>query len=239
MQKTLFCVQRHKTVQTDHIILHCILGRTSASCSLLSLNAQVIIPSYFKKSSSFFTFSYVSFVGRGSPSAGAARTAGAGGSPCLLPPQAARPQVGGDEHGAPEYQQNQNQQGAVPEKGLRQEEDDGVGPPVKEPVGLSREKQSMEHHKGPLEVQGRQTAHREKDRRQSGRGPEAGTVPQRGGRDQLFPPAHGNRTARTSAERTSTPRSSRKRARTSAKWAAPSGEAGRTPAAKSGRSPRQ
>lgn len=89
------------------------------------------------------------------------------------------------------YQQKQNQQGAVPEKGLRQEEDDGVGPPVKEPVGLSREKQSMEHHKGPLEVQGRQTAHREKDRRQSGRGPEAGTVPQRGGRDQLFPPAHG------------------------------------------------
>ena len=92
---------------------------------------------------------------------------------------------------AKEYQQKQNQQGAVPEKGLRQEEDDGVGPPVKEPVGLSREKQSMEHHKGPLEVQGRQTAHREKDRRQSGRGPEAGTVPQRGGRDQLFPPAHG------------------------------------------------
>ena len=42
-----------------------------------------------------------------------------------------------------------------------------------------------------------------------------------------------------SPERTSTPRSSRKRARTSAKWAAPSGEAGRTPAAKSGRSPRQ
>ena len=65
MQKTLFCVQRHKTVQTDHIILHCILGRTSASCSLLSLNAQVIIPAYFKKSSPFFTFSYVSFVGRG------------------------------------------------------------------------------------------------------------------------------------------------------------------------------
>ena len=149
--------------------------------------------SLFQKVKPFFHIFVRFLCGEGSPSAGAARTAGAGGSPCLLPPQAARPQVSGDEHGAPEYQQKQNQQGAVPEKGLRQEEDDGVGPPVKEPVGLSREKQSMEHHKGPLEVQGRQTAHREKDRRQSGRGPEAGTVPQRGGRDQLFPPAEGNR----------------------------------------------
>ena len=66
--------------------------------------------SLFQKVKPFFHIFVRFLCGEGSPSAGAARTAGAGGSPCLLPPQAARPQVSGDEHGAPEYQQKQNQQ---------------------------------------------------------------------------------------------------------------------------------
>ena len=189
--------------------------------------------SLFQKSKPFFHIFVRFLCGRGHlpPEQPDSRSRG---SP-LLPPQAARPQVSGDEHGAPEYQQKQNQRGAVPEKASGRKRMMGSVRQSKSQLVSSREKQSMEHHKGPLEVQGRQTAHREKDRRQSGSRPRSRDRAPEGRQGiSFFLRPTANRTARTSAERTSTPRSSRKRARTSAKWAAPSGEAGRTPAAKVG-----
>ena len=47
----------------------------------------------------------------------------------------------------------------------------------------------MEHHKGPVKVQGRQSAHHQEDSTQRGRGPESGTSSKKTMGASLFSPA--------------------------------------------------
>ena len=46
---------------------------------------------------------------------------------------------------------------------IRQQENDGVGAPIEDPVGLPREEEGVEDHKGSVEVCGRQGAYHQED----------------------------------------------------------------------------
>ena len=102
---------------------------------------------------------------------------------------ASQPQVRPDKDGAPEQDQPPDEQSAVAEKDLRQDQDDLVHRRVEEPVVLPREEQGVEYHKSPLKVQGGQQAHHGEDDAQPRGSPEAGAPAQKGAGHQAHPPA--------------------------------------------------
>ena len=83
-----------------------------------------------------------------------------------------------NEDGTAQNENAQNENGAVHKKLLRQNVDDLIGAGIEEPVFFAWEEDGMEHRKGTVKVQCRQTAHNEKDCRQSRPRPEQGAAAQ-------------------------------------------------------------
>ena len=114
------------------------------------------------------------------------------------------------------------------EKLLGEDVDDLVRAGVKEPVVLAGEEKGVEHHEGPVEVQGGKAADEEEGAPQPRPGPEAGAPAGR------LPPRRQTKRSITSAaaDTHSAFRSKRKSLRTSAKWLFPSSDQAIPPAEK-------